>query len=151
MAHPFSMQTHTRCIDIACITLGAGRGCYIVVIKLSLEERNLIIYNPVITFQSHEVQGINNATGSVCMKKQMAPPPGLPSLTFRPLWFCISWRVSYITGQINDFGVQMSPWRHIPTSIWVFNQSYIAFSDWVGWRSYVMTCTEIGEGRCLRD
>lgn len=55
------------------------------VIKLSLEEGNLIIYNPVITFQSHAVQEIDNATGSVCIKKQMVPPSGLLPLTFRPL------------------------------------------------------------------
>lgn len=55
------------------------------VIKLSLEEGNLIIYNPVITFQSHAVQEIDNATGSVCIKKQMVAPPGLLLLTLRPL------------------------------------------------------------------
>lgn len=84
IAHPFSMQTHML-YRLARITLGVERGCYIVVIKLSLEEGNLIIYNPVITFQSHAVREINNATGSVCIKKQMAPPPGLLPLTFRPL------------------------------------------------------------------
>lgn len=51
-----------------------GGGCYIVVIKLSLEGANLIIYNLVITFQSRAAQEINNVGVSVGIKKQMAPP-----------------------------------------------------------------------------
>lgn len=85
------MQTIGMLYRLACISLGGESGCYIVVIKLALGEENLIIYNLVITFQSHEVQEINNAGVSVGIKKQMAPPPGLPLLTFESLPFCILW------------------------------------------------------------
>lgn len=81
------------------------RGCYTAAVKLSLGEKNLIIYNLVITLQSHAVQEINNVRVSLRIKKQMAPLPGLQPLTFEPLPCFILWLVSYITTQINDFGV----------------------------------------------
>lgn len=105
---------------LPCISLGVQRGCYIVVIKLSLGEGNLIIYNLVITFQSHAVQEINNVRVSLGIKKQMAPPPGLLPLTFESLPFGILWVVSYIKAQINDFGAceqWMSPLWH---SVYLF-------------------------------
>lgn len=37
----------------------------------------------------------------------------------------------YSTGQIIDFGEQMSLLGHILTPICVFNQNYVAFSDWL--------------------
>ena len=106
------MQTTGTLYRLAWISLGVERGCYIVVIKPSLGEGNLIIYNLVITFQSHAAWEINNVRVSPGIKKQMAPPPGLLPLTFESLPFCILWVVSYITAQINDFAAhrqQMSP------------------------------------------
>ena len=91
------MQTTGMLYRQPCISLGVER-CYIVVIKLSLEGGNLIIYNLVITFQSQAVREINNVRISLGIKKQMAPPPGLLLLTFESLPFCIVWVVSYITG-----------------------------------------------------
>lgn len=98
------MQTTGMLYRLPCIYLGVERGCYIVVIKSSLGEENLIIHNLVITFQSHAVQEINNVRVSLGIKKQMAPPAGLLPLTFESLPFCILCVVSYITAQINDFG-----------------------------------------------
>lgn len=79
------MQTNGMLYRLPCISLGVERGCYIVVIKLPLEEGNLIIYNLVITFQSHAVREINNVRVSLGIKKQMAPLPGLLPLTFESL------------------------------------------------------------------
>lgn len=69
------MQTTGMLYRLTCISLGVEKGCYIVVIKSSLGEGNLIIYDLVITFQSHTVHKINNARVSLGIKKQMASPP----------------------------------------------------------------------------
>lgn len=140
------MQTNGMLYRLSCISLGVERGCYIVVIKLPLEEGNLIIYNLVITFQSHAVREINNVRVSLGIKKQMAPPPGLLPLTFESLPLCILWVVSYITAQINDFGAcrqQMSPLWLSVISIHVFNQRYIAIFNWI----LVIICDEV----CTRE
>lgn len=91
------MQTIGMLYRLTCMSLGVERGCYIVVMKSSLGEVNLIIYNLVISFQIHTVHKINNVRVSLGIKKQMAPPPE----NWLPL--SISWKVSYITAQINEF------------------------------------------------
>lgn len=144
----FSMQTTGTLYQLPCISLGVERGCYIVVIKLSPEEGNLIIYNLVITLQSHAVHEINNVR--VGVKKQMAPPPGLQPLTFEPLPFFILWLVSYITAQINDFGAcrqQMSPSWHSVISIYVFNQRNISYF----WCDEVYKSSEVRKKQFLHD
>lgn len=86
----------------SCVSLGAEKGWYIVVLTLSLGKRILIINNLVIIFQSQCSRSI--MLKCLGIKKQMAPPSGLLPLTFGQLPLCILWGVSYSTFQMNNVG-----------------------------------------------
>lgn len=75
------MQSPACCIDCLVFLESEGR-VFIVLIKSTLMEGDLIIYNRVMTFQSHAVlREINKVGLSLGIKRQTAPPAGLLPLT----------------------------------------------------------------------